>query len=62
LEQSGVDKRIILKCILKEYGDRSLTALNWLRTGRVVLSKKKKLKKASVYDCSKFDVELHNMH
>jgi hypothetical protein len=22
----------------------------------------KKLKKASVYDCSKFDVELHNMH
>jgi ferritin-like protein len=39
LEQSGVDKRTILKCLLKEYGDRLLTGLNWLRTGQVVGSK-----------------------
>ena len=36
---SDVDKRMILKCLLKEYGDRSLTGLNWLRTGKVVGSK-----------------------
>ena len=27
LQHSGVDKRIILKCLLNEYGDRSLTGL-----------------------------------
>ena len=39
LEHSGVDKRMILKCLLKEYGDRSLTGLKWLRTGKAVSSK-----------------------
>lgn len=38
-ELSGVDKRMILKCLLKENGDRSLTGLNWLTTGQVVGSK-----------------------
>jgi hypothetical protein len=32
-----------------------------LRLERSILASKK-IKKASVYDCSKFDVELHNMH
>jgi hypothetical protein len=31
--------RKILKCLLKEYGDRTLTGLKWLRTGQVVDSK-----------------------
>jgi hypothetical protein len=39
LQDSGVDKRMILKCPWKEYGDRSLTGLKWFRTGQVVCSK-----------------------
>jgi len=39
LQYSGVDKRMILKCPLKEYDERPLTGLKWLRTGQVVGSK-----------------------
>lgn len=54
LEHAGVDRRIILKCSSKEYGDRSLIGLNWLRKRQVAGSCKHGNEPLGAIKCREF--------